>query len=740
MTFLQRVDPSLRRVMAHRALLARGLALLAFVCMAISAYGFRPQLESLAHYRPTPGPEDYYDAYAPWACLLGVLAVGGALWFSPRAAPVPRPPGRRLDRLAPGWAGLLLVPGLLALLLLAEANGHWIGLDELRTTSHHTQFALLITGVALLVLGLGGFARPDHDSLPSWAPETPAAPDDTQPRRPAVPDDMQPRHRLRQYAARLGALAARAARWELAWVLLVTLIALGVRLWALNDTVRIMVDEGHFALGVTYFWTFDDVKLLVPMPTSASFPFIFSYGEWASVQVLGRSFLGLRAFSAVLGALTVPALYLLAREIADRTTAAMAALVLLTFPPQLHYSRLALNNIADPLFGTLALALLIRGVRTRRRFDYVLAGASLGFTQYFYEGGRLMYPMLAVAWMAAGLVLWRLRPSLRGMMLAAAAFAVVAAPVYYTLIGQDLPVTDRLDKTEYTDYYWDKDREPDNFSTRVAHFHHSLMMYVNSPENTIFYYYLYYGGKHALILPLILPAFLLGIGIAAWRWRRPVVVLPGWVLLTSLGNAMLVESAVTARYVVVFPGLALLIALGIREGIRLVAQMSRWQAVQAGLALLLAAVIAVGQGWYYFGPFLDLFNLEVRHHIAYDVDDAILRSKDFPRGTEIMIVAEPPTLPAGDAQRLANFLADGLTVSILAPEDFRSVPLTGLRRDVPLAFFFAGDDTATLGRLEAAFGPRVVRGSPYRLPTGKGLTLYYVPAMPGAPAPAQAVG
>jgi hypothetical protein len=694
---------SVSRLLAqHRLLVARGLALQSVACMLLSAYAFRPRLESMVHFRPTPGPQDYYNPAGPWLALAGGMALIAALLLSGEPTRLPWRAAARLDALWPRRVWMLLLLGVLLLLTVSEINGKLIGMKRLWTLSPHVQFALLLGGIVLVVLGLAGlphFPSPD----PSPAPEsTPPA------------------------AERMAKTGLRRRAWrEIALVLAITLLALGVRFWKLGESVRLMVDEGHFALGVTYFRMFPDVKLLEPMPTSASFPFIFSYGQAGMVAIFGRNFLGLRALSAVIGALTVPALYLLTRELFDRLAACMAGLVLLTIPPQVHYSRLALNNIADPLFGTLALLFLARGLRTRRRRDYVVSGVMLGLTQYFYEGGRLLFPALAAIWMVGGLVLWRPRPSLRGLVLAALAFGLVAAPIYYTLIGLHFPLANRLDATELNSNYWDYQREANTLETRVAHFKHSLMFYVNSPENTMFNYFLYYGGQHPLILEPIVPAFLLGVVIALWRWRTPGVLPLLWLLGTSVGNAMIVESSVSARYVVVFPALALLIALGIRYTLPLIWP---WRG-QAAIMLALAGIIAVGQGLFYFGPFLDLFNREVRANVAYDVDDAMLRAQHFPPGTQVYIVADH-VLPETDAQRLLNFLADHLTVLEIPPDQFATVPLANLPRTVDYAFFVAPSDGQTIGQLVAAFGPHDVQPSTTEPLREKGLALFYVPAQP----------
>ncbi|MBN2304907.1 MAG: glycosyltransferase family 39 protein [Anaerolineae bacterium] len=727
-----------RRLRAAIPVVAALLALGAVVLMILSAYFFRPTPTALDHYRPTKGPKSDYNIAAIGCLLGGALLLVIALVLARRSPPFARAARPRLAPLRPRWIVLLLVPGILMLCAVAEANGAVAGIDALAGMRPAVQLVLLVSGIGLVAVALGGISPYPPGPLSPQAEKGGA--------RRAVKVPLHNVERGSQSHSQLPSpLAGREYRGganrraEIALILLLTVLALTVRFWELGDRVRVMVDEGHFALGITYFWEFPDAKLLEPMPTAASFPFIFSYGQAGLVAVFGRNFLGLRALSAILGALTVPALYGLARALYDRTTAIMAALILLTFPPHLHYSRLGLNNIADPLFGTLALMFLARGLRTNRRIEYVLGGVMLGLTQYFYEGGRLLYPPLAFSWLVFGWIAWRPRPALRGMIVALLAFVIVAMPVYVTLIGVDFPLVDRLEKTQLDNgEYWNREREPDTLETRLAHFHHSLLMYVHHPENTVVYYYLYYGGTHPLVLEYLVPALLLGFVIVWWRWHWPGM-LPGlWILATSAGNALLVESAVSARYVVVFPALALLIAVGLRYTLPLVwpFRRERFGARQAAplLLILIAVGIAVGQGYFYFGPFLDHFNNEVRDHVEYDVEDALLRAADFPPGTVIHIVGEK-VLPQMDAQRFLNFLADDLQVRVYTPADMRASNLENMARDCDHVFFFAPDDVQTLAHLAEVFGLLRPERTPYDLPPHKGLLMVHIPALIYAPGP-----
>ncbi|NDJ78430.1 MAG: phospholipid carrier-dependent glycosyltransferase, partial [Chloroflexi bacterium] len=572
------------------------------------------------------------------------------------------------------------------LLLLAEVNGDLAGTGWAWSISPLEQMALLALGIGLVVWGLGDGSR-------RWVAPLPIG--------------------------------------EITLVGALTLVALLVRFWDLGESVRVFVDESHFAFGVHAFRRLDGVPLLAPMPTSASFPYIYAYGEYHMTALLGRDLLGLRALSALVGALTVPALYLLARHLYDRVTAVVAALLLVTFPPHLHFSRLALNNIADPLFGTLGLGLLARAIHTQRRRDYALGGAMIGLTSYFYEGGRLLFPLLAITWLAAGLVLrgpGARRPTGRGMLVAALAFVLVAMPVYLTLVGLDFPLINRLDSTRLDDAYFATHDEPDTLRTRWYHLRHALLFLVNQPENTRVYYYLYYGGHDPLLLPWLVPVFLLGVVIAAWRWRGPGVLPLVWVAAALAGNMALIESTVSARYVVVFPALVLLAAVGARRTLALVIESARARGV---ILVALAGAALVGQGAYYFGPFLERFSVEVLERRDYVIEDAIFRAEELPPGTQIFVVAEN-VLPEGDARQLLHLLyGEDYSLAVHTPYSFSQINLRNLPRDVPLAFFLMPRDDRSRRRVQDVFGgPGPPQFSPYEdVPDDKELALYVVPPL-----------
>ena len=85
-----------------------------------------------------------------------------------------------------------------------------------------------------------------------------------------------------------------------------------------------------------------------------SHPTLWFYVQAASLRVFGDSVVGLRMISALLGAATIPALYVFARRPFGARVALSAAALLALYHVHIHFSRIGLNNVADPLFALLA--------------------------------------------------------------------------------------------------------------------------------------------------------------------------------------------------------------------------------------------------------------------------------------------------------------------------------------------------------------------------------------------------
>jgi len=116
----------------------------------------------------------------------------------------------------------------------------------------------------------------------------------------------------------------------------------------------------------------------------------------ANVFNTGLSFLSLKLGTAILGFLTLPFMYLLGKEIGGPRVGFFAfVLTGIGYWPNV-ISRIGLRFPLYPLFAAPTLLYLIRGLRTRNRNDFLLAGLFLGLGLHGYSPMRIV-PLVVIA-------------------------------------------------------------------------------------------------------------------------------------------------------------------------------------------------------------------------------------------------------------------------------------------------------------------------------------------------------
>lgn len=123
----------------------------------------------------------------------------------------------------------------------------------------------------------------------------------------------------------------------------------------------------------------------------------------------GISFLSLKLGTVLVGLLTLPYIYLLGKETANRRVGLYAMLLAgVAYWPNV-ISRVALRFALYPGFAAPALYYLIRGLRTGRRNDFLYAGLFLGIGLHGYSPFRVVPVLFAVILF----VYWIHRPGLQ---------------------------------------------------------------------------------------------------------------------------------------------------------------------------------------------------------------------------------------------------------------------------------------------------------------------------------------
>ncbi len=645
------------------------------------------------------------------------------------------------------------VIGGVLLFLVADVSGDVWEPDFLKDLNMHIQLVMLCAGIALVTWGAGGKRvkplTPKNRGFSLPPTEGEGLQPSTQPKRSTI---QVMRDFVRLY-------------WRewLAVVVILTIAAFA-RVYHIGSAVHLFIDEIHFTNPILHVESEDTIELLKPFSSVAAFPYIFPYMQWWFVGPLdfGRTLAGLRLAAAVFGVLNVGALYLMTRELFGIKTALVAAALLAVFPPHLQYSRIGLNNIADPLFGMLVIYFVVRGIRRREymRMNFALAGAMLGLTQYWYEGGRLLFPPLIVSWMLlVGVVVygaislrWLVGRLLRRErdMQAAVRFiervdlvnlvksvlvlmtvtVIVSAPVYYTLAGMDRPFLARLDTAGLRDSTVENLQEPDDIVQHVTgRIHLAYLMHVAIPEA-----WLYYGGFTPMLLAFMVPFFFLGVLYLAWRFDKPgASLLLIWIVATWLGNSLMQESRISARYVVAFPALMVMVSVGMIATMKLLwPQNPRTR--NRVLAALLSAFV-VFNFTYYFGNHTDALSNQFRDdpNLGRDSHDALFRAARLPDGTNVHIVGQP-VMTQLDANGYMTYLNPEIRINTVQTRAMNSTYMQGLPQNVDHAFFIAPDDSATLllinGYFPALLGPS---SSPWDVPADEEYILYYARAVDQPP-------
>jgi hypothetical protein len=131
----------------------------------------------------------------------------------------------------------------------------------------------------------------------------------------------------------------------------------------------------------------------------------------AVIRLLGTglSFLSLKIGTVLCGLLTLPFIYGLGKEVGNRRVGLLAMLLAgIAYWPNV-ISRIGLRFTLYPFFTAPVMYFLVRGLRTRRRNDFILSGLFLGLGLHGYSPFRIV-PILVVI----GVVLYLLHRQSKG--------------------------------------------------------------------------------------------------------------------------------------------------------------------------------------------------------------------------------------------------------------------------------------------------------------------------------------
>ncbi len=188
-------------------------------------------------------------------------------------------------------------------------------------------------------------------------------------------------------------------------MLLVIAVAAALRFWALGTIPPGLYHDEAFN-GLDALGVLEGERPVFFEANNGREP-LFIYLVALSVAVLGRSPGAIRIVAALLGTLTIPATYLMAKAMFNRRIGLLAAAVTGLTLWHVNLSRIGFRAVAMPLLVALALWQLWLGLKSGNRRHFLAGGMLYGLTFYTYLAAR--FTILALA--AFGLYLvgsWRL--------------------------------------------------------------------------------------------------------------------------------------------------------------------------------------------------------------------------------------------------------------------------------------------------------------------------------------------
>jgi uncharacterized membrane protein len=332
-------------------------------------------------------------------------------------------------------------------------------------------------------------------------------------------------------------------------------------------------------------------------------PALFFYVLAGAIAVMGKGLATVRGLSALIGTLTVPVFYFLARRAFAWPVAAATTILLAGSRWHITFSRVGFATILGPLLEVLAVLCLWKAMETRRRLFFLLFGAVVGVGLQTYYSFNLFPAVLAVAvatfaarkgWKSFGA---ELRPILRGLawsvlvavvLLLPLARFVVRNPKVFFERSNEVAIWNPAHRLPWPAILWQ------NAATNL------LMLNYRGDSNP----------RHnipgaPMLSPIEGALLAVGLGAALSRGSKwPQATWLVWFFVMFLPAILTIESPQSHRAVGAIPAVYLLIGQGLQPLFAYAAcSTGRFRRVLVSAVVLVASVAATSRGLsLYFGP------------------------------------------------------------------------------------------------------------------------------------------
>lgn len=370
-----------------------------------------------------------------------------------------------------------------------------------------------------------------------------------------------------------------------------------------------------------------------------SFPVLHNFLQSLSIRIFGQTTQALRLLAALGGALTVVLVYLMGRKMFGNLAGWAAAIFLAGMHFHNHFSRIGLNNIWDGFFFTLVLGCLWIAWRRNSRAFWLLAGVCLGLAQYFYATGRLLFGIIPLWLLVAGICDWRrLKKSIPDLVLMGWVAIIVLLPLGWFYINHFDEFLAPMNRVTIFGEWLNNTASEKGLSPILVFLEQiklGLLGYIGEPTR------MWYMPGVPLLRAIPGAVFLLGMAFTLVHPKDDRSQLL-WIWLGAIAFAVASSDSAPAaqRYVAAAPALALMVGFGLGQLGNLIIKWLPKKSVIIQTAIILVSVLlAVDDARFYYleyTPKSDFsgFNGMVAQRLAN-------RLKNEPKGTDLYFTGYP---------------------------------------------------------------------------------------------------
>ena len=410
------------------------------------------------------------------------------------------------------------------------------------------------------------------------------------------------------------------------------------------------------------------------------------FAEALYLKVFGINVFAIRLITAVVGVITIPVFYMLLRQMFGRMLALLGTAFLTGYALHVHYSRVGMENIADPFIMVAALYFAWRASREGKTVDFVLTGLVLGLGLYLSPAARVI-PIIVAA--LFGYTFLRrprfLRQVLPGTGVMALAYGAAGLPLAVFWLTHNSFFMDRTNVVGIYQSHWIDLQQAAGRSTldilwdQAVHAFGGFGWYTDVS--------IFYRGPVPLVDHLTLVPFLLGIGYAVYKVfdERYFLLLAIFGAVVVTGGILTVEPPTSQRLLGTIPAVAAFTAIGVKV---IADQASRLRPsaspLVAGVAI--AALLTVNVNYYFFQYTHAGYSSDLNNRVAAQVVDYV---RTLPEDTRLFWYGDPRMyLSGGGHPAMTFFLRDRPRFDVLRDGSVRSNPEVDVSDEAPAVFMF----------------------------------------------------